>query len=430
MAISRLAAFLVLIGLCGIARPDDWMAFRGTDGTARGKGTPPVEWSATKNIRWKRELPGPGSSSAIVLKDRVYLTCYTGYGIPNGPRGSLSELKRHLIAINRADGEIVWDKAIAADSPEDPYSGFLTEHGYASSTPVTDGERIYVFFGKTGVLAFDLDGNELWRTNVGKESSPMHWGSGASPVLVGDLLVVNAGDESLSLRAIEKVTGKEAWKSEGNVLEAAYGTPTVSTLADGRKDIVISGSNEVWGINPDNGKLRWYFETGKQGNITPSVIVADGIGYLFGGRGTRTLALKLGGKGEVKSDARVWAIQPGSNVPTPVLVDGRLYWVNERGIAYCVDAKSGEVLMEHRLGIDLNGRPVYASPIEAAGRIYQVTSQGGTVVFAAKPEFELLARNVIEGDSSDFNSTPAQVDDELYLRSNKALYCIGEPRAK
>lgn len=429
---SRFHVLALLLALVpgGLSNAEDWTAFRGTDGSGKSRGTPPVKWSATENLRWYCALPGPGASSPIVLNDRVYVTCYSGYGVPNGPRGSISELERHLVAIDRKNGSLVWDKAVPAESPEDEYTGFITEHGYASSTPATDGERIFVFFGKTGVLAFDLKGEQLWKTNVGKESSAMRWGSAASPVLTDKFVLVNAGDESLSIRALDKATGKEAWKAEGANLEASYGSPIVAEVGEGRKDIVISGRDEAWGLNPDSGKLRWYAEYRRQGAASPTAVIADGVGYLFGGRGSPSVALKLGGKGDVTQSNRIWTTQANSYVPTPVFVDGKLFWVTDRGVVYCVDGATGKTLMEHRLGIDLMGRPVYASPVFAAGKIYQVTDRGGVVVFAAKPEFEMVAHNVIEGDDTDFNGTPAIVDDELFLRSNKALYCIGEPRAK
>ncbi|MBX3441162.1 MAG: PQQ-like beta-propeller repeat protein [Planctomyces sp.] len=364
-----------------------------------------------------------------MLGNRVYITCYSGYGVPDAPGGSLSELKRHLVAVDRGTGTIVWNTAIAAETPEDPYDGFLTEHGYASSTPVTDGERIYVFFGKTGVLAFDLNGAEVWRRNVGRESSAMRWGSGSSPVLVGDLVIVNAAEESLSLRGLDRKGGAEVWKADGSILEACYGTPAVASLPDGQQEVIVSGAGEVWGVNPATGKLRWFAETNLQGAISPSVVVQDGIGFLFGGRGTPATAIRVGGKGDLSEVPPVWRGQSNSNVPTPVLVDGRLYWIGDGGVAVCLDAATGEKVFEKRLGIDLKGGPAYASPVAAGGRVYQVTSRGGTVVFAAAPEFQLIAHNEIDGDFTDFNGTPAISGDELFLRSNNALYCIAEPRA-
>ncbi len=416
-------------GLSADANGEDWTAFRGTDGSATGRGNPPVRWSATENMKWSCPLPGPGASSPIVLGDRIYLTCYSGYGVPGSDGGAISELKRHLVAVDRASGKIVWQTATAADSPEDSYSQMLREHGYASHTPVTDGQRIYVFYGKTGVLAFDLDGRELWRRNVGKESSPMRWGSAASPVLVGDLVVVNAADESLSLRGLNHETGEEVWKAEGTNLESTYGAPAVAKISDDRTDLVVSGRQEAWGINPQTGKLRWYGEFGRSGAASPTPIIQGGKAYLFGGRGSSTIALSLEGKGDITGNV-LWKAQPGSYTATPVLADGRLYWLNDQRVATCIDAETGKTVFQGRTSLERNVGKLYSSPVSAAGRIYQVTSRGGTIVFAAKPMFEELAVNRIETDDSDFLGTPALSGDEMFLRSNLALYCIAAPAAK
>ncbi|MCA9080964.1 MAG: PQQ-binding-like beta-propeller repeat protein, partial [Planctomycetaceae bacterium] len=148
----------------------DWPRFRGINGSGVTDDPAPLKWSATENVKWKLELPGRGTSSPIVVGDRVYVTAYSGYGIPGG-EGSIEDLKRHLVCIDRQQGTVLWTATIAAELPEDPYTPpGVTAHGYASHSPVCDGERVYVFFGKTGVLAFDLDGKELWRRGVGTES--------------------------------------------------------------------------------------------------------------------------------------------------------------------------------------------------------------------------------------------------------------------
>ena len=240
---------------------EDWRRFRGPDGRGvRLESEAPLKWSDTEKLKWKAPLPGPGSSSPIVVGKRVFVTCYSGEG---------DALKRHIVCVNRADGEPVWSKSIDAVQPEDGYRGYITEHGYASNTPVTDGERLYVFLGKSGVIAFDLDGNEAWRVSVGTESSNRRWGSAASLVLYKDTVIVNASEESQSIQALDKATGKQIWNAEAGSLELAYGTPTLVELEDGRPRLLIGVPSELWALNPDNGKLAWYAETNLTGNICP-----------------------------------------------------------------------------------------------------------------------------------------------------------------
>ena len=188
----------------------DWPRFRGPDGAAVSVETNlPVTWSDTENLKWKAPLPGPGSSSPILSGERVFVTCYSRYGIDRRNPGKPEDLKRHLLCLNAADGKTIWKRTVDAVLPEDPYQGYLREHGYASSTPVADGQRVYVFFGKTGVLAFDVEGNPLWRTDLGGESSNRRWGSASSPILYENLVIVNASEEGRSLVALDKMTGKE-----------------------------------------------------------------------------------------------------------------------------------------------------------------------------------------------------------------------------
>jgi hypothetical protein len=225
------------------------MQFRGPDGLGicNDKNVP-VKWSETENLKWKISLPGPGSSSPIVYKERIFVTCYSDYGLEDSSPGNPEELKRHLLCINRDDGTIIWDRAIKALLPEDAYRGNLREHGYASSTPVTDDESVYVFFGKTGVLSFDFEGKKLWQVGVGTESSNRRWGSASSPILYKDLLFVNASEENLTIYALDKKTGREVWKVESDKLELTYGTPVMVDLKEGRKELVVAVPFEVWGF--------------------------------------------------------------------------------------------------------------------------------------------------------------------------------------
>ena len=268
------------------------------------------------------------------MGDRVFVTCYTGYG--DGSAGASPEkLARSILCVNRSTGKILWEKSTAAEVPEDPYSGFITEHGYASSTPVCDGERVYVYYGKTGVLAFDLSGKELWRVNVGKSSGNRRWGSAASLMLVGEKLIVNSSEESRSIRALDRKTGKELWKADADSLELSYGTPAMIE-SDGRADLVISVADEIWGLNPDTGKLRWFAQTGLPGNVSPSVIAVDGLIVTVGGYPkTGSVAVRGGGKGDVTKTHIAWESANSSYVPTPVAQEGKLYVVNDAGFATC-----------------------------------------------------------------------------------------------
>ncbi len=418
---------LALISLITTTNAADWPRFRGADGSGNAGDTKaPTTWSDAENVKWKAALPGPGSSSPIIWKNRVFVTCYSGYG--DGSDGAMEKLQRHLVCLDRATGKVLWDKAVAAEMPEDSYSGFLTEHGYASSTPATDGERVFVFFGKTGVLAFDFAGKELWKVNVGKESGNRRWGSGASLVLSGSNVIVNASEESQSIRALDKTTGKEVWKAPSASLELCYSTPALVTTND-RTDLVLAVPSELWGMNPDTGKLRWFAGTGISGNVSPSIVAADGNIYVNGGfPRLGAAAVKAGGKGDVTDSAIIWSSQNASYVPSPVVSGGHLYVVNDQGFALCLSAKDGALVYKERIpGASATGRggkPFYASAVLANGLVYAVSRQNGTFVFDASPTFKLVAQNKLAGDDSQFNGTPAIADGQLFLRSNRAIYCI------
>lgn len=420
---------LLLAVTTGLTVPaSDWRQFRGPNGSgiAAADATPATTWSDAQNLKWKVALPGPGSSCPIVVGERVFVTCYSGYGDGGG---SPDKLQRHLVCVDRATGKILWDKSVPAELPEDPFSGYLTEHGYASSTTVTDGERVYVFFGKTGALAFDLEGKQLWQVNLGKLSNNRRWGSGASPVLYKDSVIVNAGGESRSVRALDKLTGKELWKAEADSLDLCFGTPMLVDGEGGRIDLVLALPGEVWGLNPDTGKLRWFAETGIDGNVSPSVVAADGVVFVTGGFPRQgSAAVRAGGKGDVAKTHLLWSSQNASYVPSPVVHNGHLFVVSDQGFATCMEAKTGKVIYKERLpGASETGRggkPFYASPVLANGQLYAVSRRNGAFVIEAKPEFKLVAQNKLARDDSDFNATPALVGRQLFLRSNRTLYCI------
>lgn len=397
---------------------EQWSEFRGPTGMGTSTATGlPVEWSAERNIVWKTPLPGPGASSPIVFAERIYLTCYTGYYIPDRPGGSLEDLERHLLAIDKNSGKVLWDRAVKAKLPEEEQ---IRDHGYAANTPVADDAAVYVFFGKSGVIAFDHDGKQLWQADVGDRTNG--WGTAASPVLHGDLLIINASVESGSLIALNRRDGRQVWKAGG--INEAWNTPLVVQTKSGRPEVIVATHGEIKSFAPETGQPLWTCKTDITWYMVPSVVAHDDVIYCLGGRsGISSLAVRAGGSGDVTQSHRLWTSMKGSNVSSPVFLDGHLYWMSDqRGTAYCAKADSGDIVYEERL--DRAGQ-VYSSALLADGKIYYLTREGRTFVLQASPTFKQLAANDL-GDRSLFNGSPAVDGNRLLIRSDKFLYCIGE----
>ncbi|MCS7470667.1 PQQ-binding-like beta-propeller repeat protein [Stieleria sp. ICT_E10.1] len=390
----------------------DWPQFRGPGGQGVTSETNlPLVWSESENVAWKTELPGYGASSPIALGDRLYLTCYSGYGIDRENSERMEDLTLHVVCLT-SDGTIVWDQHV---QPKLPESERVRDHGYAAATPATDGEFLYVFFGKTGVLKFDLDGNQLWQADVGDQTHG--WGCGTSPVLYKNLVIVNASVESGSLVAINKNDGQEVWRADG--MKASWNTPHLVDVGGGKQELAVSVKDKILAFDPATGAPLWNCD-GIQDYVCPSIVSQDGVVYVIGGRTSRAIAVRAGGRGDVTDTHRLWEAKAGANVVSPVIHDGHLYWVSDRNtIAYCVRLADGEVIYAERF----RGQP-YASALVGDGKLYVVTRNGGTYVLAAKPEFEQLAHNRLD-DRSTFNASPIVADGKLYLRSDKYLYCIG-----
>ena len=210
-------SFLFLLISPSLALAGDWPQFLGPDGRARSSESVPTSWSDSENMKWKVDLPGTGSSSPIVIGDRIIVTCYVSEPDP----------KRQVLCFDKISGQHLWSVDFPIDYREDGYQGYITEHGYASNTPVSDGKNVFVFLGKGGVHSISLDGEKKWSVDIGKESSNRQWGSAASLLLFGDTVIVNAAEESRSIIALNKATGEEVWRQEANMLELTYGTPRI-----------------------------------------------------------------------------------------------------------------------------------------------------------------------------------------------------------
>jgi len=398
----------------------DWPQFRGPGGRGQSSATGlPAQWSAETNIVWKANLPGPGASSPVTFGDKIFLTCYSGYGMEEDSTGDISQLKRHLLCLSQADGKVLWNAVQPSTQEEGAYQGFTALHGYASSTPAVDAEAIYVFFGATGAAAYSHDGQPLWLTSCGTKTH--EWGSATSPVLHENLVIINASVESRSLIALDKKTGQEVWRQGG--MDMSWNTPALVKTSGGW-ELVVQVKSKILGFDPATGNPLWTCQ-GVEDYVCPSVVAEGDVVYVIGGRQARAIAVRAGGRGDVTETHKLWEVRKGSNVSSPVVHDGHLYWAHEgRGSVYCVDAKTGEGGYEERL----NPRPgrIYASPLAADGKLYYVSRDAGVFVLAARPEFELLAHNKIDTDASIFNGSPAVAGGRLLLRSDRALYCIGK----
>ena len=465
----RGAALFLMLGSAlepAAAPASDWPRFRGPNGSGVSPDTAPaaVTWSPDENIRFKVPLAGAGVSSPIIVGDRIFVTSYSGYGLNRRDPGDQADLKRHLQCIDRKSGKVLWEKTVQAVLPEDPFAGpGVPEHGYASHTPVSDGERVFAFFGKSGVYAYDLAGKELWHTSVGKGSDPRRWGSSSSPILYDKTVIVPAGPESGAIVGLDASTGKELWRAEADSLGNTWGTPVTVPIDGERTDIVIGTPDEIWGINPANGKLKWFCSAIATDQFNSSVVANDGIVYAIEGRGGGSIAVKAGGTDDISKTNVIWNGRDSSRFGTPLIYEGRIYYFNG-GIANCIDAKTGERIFQARLRGGRStpmaegpgdapprggpgGRPPggagggggrpgrgggrggfggsdYSSAVAADGKIYYTTRNGETHVLKAGTEFEELAANRVTDDAEEFSATPALSNGELFLRSNKHLYCV------
>ena len=369
---------------------------------------------------WKAPLTGAGTSSPVILGDKVYLTCYSGYAQSIDTPGEMNSLMRHVVCVDRASGALRWTKDFQPLLPESVYEGGNnTRHGYASSTPTTDGQRLYVFFGKSGVYALDLDGNIVWQADVGSNTND--WGSASSPVIYKDLLIVNASVESASLVALNRETGTIVWKTPE--INETWGSPAFVSVGDAT-EVVLNLPNEVAGFDPATGEKLWYCTGIPDGYVCPTPLAHDDIVYVLGGRKNTAIAVRAGGRGDVTGTHVLWTAKVGSNVNSPVYLDGFLYWFHDsRAFAYCVNANTGEVVYEQKLEPDPG--LLYASVTAADGKLYAASQANGTYVVSAKPVFEQIAVNQFADDPSRANAAVAVSNNQLIVRTDSAVYCIG-----
>lgn len=402
----------------------DWPMFRGPNTSGVSETSLPVHWSRDENLRWATPLPGVGSSSPVISGEAVFATSYT---IESG------KVMRHLTRLNFETGEILWTRSVPPAKEEDELDGFLTEHGYASNTPVTDGSTVYAFLGRAGVFAFDFQGNRRWEAKTGDLPSPEKWGSGSSPVFFDDLLIIPAGEEAKEIFALDKATGDRVWTYRDESLASTYGTPIFVRVDDKRTDLVFGGTEKWLGLDPSTGQLRWFARYNIPSNMSVTTHHSGEFLTISGGhpRNAR-VAIRIGGEGDRSSELLYDTMKPTGDITTPVEVDGVIYWIPDSGIAYAALPGKAGGLWQERVGNlgarGARGKPFYASPIVAGGLIYVPSRANGTFVIEPSREgLKILAQNRIDGDDSFFQASPAASRGTLFLRSQTHLYAISDP---
>jgi hypothetical protein len=408
----------ILAALSAIAA--DWPQFRGPGGSGSSPETGlPASWSDKDNVVWRTKLPGPGTSCPIVVGKRVYITSYSGYGV-EPEEGDMKDLMRHVLCIDRANGNVLWTKDFKPALPESKYkAGNDGQHGYASSTIASDGKNLFAFFGKSGVYGLDLDGKEIWHASVGTGATG--WGSSNSPVLYKDLVIVNASIESQSLVALDKNSGKEVWRVKK--IQSSWNTPVLVDAPDGGVEVVLSDNSAVMGFDPANGKELWRVSD-FGGYVCASVVANKGIVYVVrtGGKMGSALAIKAGGRGDVSESHVLWRHKGSSLVASPTYYEGKLYWATN-GRAFCLDAATGKDVYSGTLSANPS---FYASALAADGKLYYVSRFTGVNVVSADAPFKELAHNTFVDDKSRSNATPIVHDGCVLLRTDLYLYCLGK----
>jgi len=445
MRIATLSILLLAIfatgGFCQTDEADQWANWRGPLQTGVApSANPPIQWSEDKNIAWKTPLPGLGHSSPVVWDDRIYLTSARKIGEPFAPRPDTapgahdnklvsSKFEFLAIAIDRKTGKVVWEKSLHS---EIPHEGAHTSGSLASASPVTDGKHAYFHFGSYGTYCLDRDGKTVWKRDFGKMQTKHGHGEGSTPALHSDKLIINWDHEEQSfIAALDKKTGKTVWKIDR--AEATSWSSPIIVDVDGNPQVIVSATEKIRGYDLENGKVIWSCG-GLSNNVCASPVYEDGMLYA-GSSYVRRMVMGInirGAKGDLtNTDRIVWNRQERPPyVPSLLLVDDHLYYLRHyQGILTRMKAKTGETPTgPFRLG---SMREIYCSPVatpgtkEKPGRIYVTDRSGHTVVISTNESADLIALNRL---NDRFSASAAIVGRQMFLRGEKFLYCIAEPK--
>jgi outer membrane protein assembly factor BamB len=361
----------------------------------------------------------------VLWGDKIFVTT----AVPTAPpaatdSGPQPEHKFELICLDKKTGKVLWQRTAKTTAP---HEGFHSRYGsFASNSPVTDGKRVYAFFGSRGVYCYDLDGKLIWEKDFDvKMKMRLGFGEGTAPVLSGDVLVLNFDQEAGSfIAALDKNSGKELWRADRDE-PSAWSMPLVVDYAGG-KQVVVSATNKVRSYDLKTGKVIWEC-AGLGMNAIPAPVYQDGVVYVMTGfRDPNLMAIKLGRSGDLTgSDAVLWSNKRGNSyTPSPVLYDNKLYTLTDTGMLSCYNARTGAPYYQMtRLPKPYSFK---SSPIGVNGKLYMASEDGDVVVVKMGEKFEVLATNTMADEF--FVATPAVVDGEMFLRGQNTLYCISEKR--
>ena len=430
LSLFALGFTLALLGPAVPAHAANWPAWRGPLGTGITEETSlPVKWSTTENVKWRVALPERGNSTPIVWGDRIFLTQSVGP-------------QRTLWCLARSDGRKLWQQDVTATLTDDPTH---PTNPYCSSSPVTDGERVIVWHGSDGLHCYDLTGKKLWSQDLGVQRHI--WGYGSSPMIVGDLCILNFGPgERNFLIAVDKRTGRTMWQHDedigyGKVAPApdakaaknaqtaatylgSWTTPVIKRI-DGREQLLLNWPGRLAAYEPATGKELWMCAGLNPLSYTSPIYEGDTV-VAMGGFNGSTIAVRAGGSGDVTASRRIWQHpRTKQRIGSGVIRDGHIFIHNDPGIAECFELATGKLVWEERLTGAGKSRQNWSSVLLSGDNCYTITQGGDCFVFKASPKFELVAANTL-GEPSNSSIVPS--NGELFIRTHVALWCIAAPR--
>ena len=438
-----LAAFAILpVLLTTPLQAENWPQWRGPSGTGVSAETKlPTHWSRDSNIAWKAPLHGLGVSSPIVWGDRVFVTSQVGTGAlrpgrhprlvqrgdpaaageralggarPEG--GPDAKVAFVVAAFDRKDGRKIWEYELSSQGELPPVHD---KHNLATPSPVTDGDRVYAWFGNGQLVALDMNGKPVWTRHLGQEygAFEINWGHASSPVVYRDRLILLCyHSQSSYLLSLDKLTGKEMWRIEQDKERRSYSTPLIIETPQG-PELIVNSSDRVEAFDPVTGEYLWHFDEPNRFPI-PMPVYEQGMLYLSRGyRSGPYMALRTGGRGAISQTHLVWHVPTGAPyISSLVYYDGLLYMASELGIVTCIDARTGEHVWRERLGGFFS-----ASPVAADGKIYLLSETGEMIVLRAGRKPDVLARNTLDEQCL---ASPAISGGQIFIRTDRHLFAI------